>query len=146
MTRDLSLEPNKVQLESGDYTKLLTQSVISQGSMSDCKETQHFGIRTYPHKKFVWNLHLLNEGTHHVHITSYVLDRRLLYVELKADLHPNWILFITHGFISQSNINVFGRPLYLTLIARRYNSSYVIAVIWPVISMLNCLSYRYFQI
>jgi len=38
---------------------------------------------------------------------------------LKADLHPNWIIFITHGFIGQSNINVFGRPLYLTLIARR---------------------------
>uniref|UniRef100_A0AAR5QGL2 SAC domain-containing protein n=1 Tax=Dendroctonus ponderosae TaxID=77166 RepID=A0AAR5QGL2_DENPD len=100
VARDLNLEPNQVHLESGDYTKLLTQSVISQGSANDCKETQHFGIRTYPHKKFVWNLHLLNE-------------------ELKADLHPNWILFITHGFISQSNINVFGRPLYLTLIARR---------------------------
>ncbi|CAG9765575.1 unnamed protein product [Ceutorhynchus assimilis] len=64
------------------------------------KEIQYFGIRTHPLKKFVWNLHLISEA-------------------LKVDLHPNWILYITHGFISQSNINVFGRPLYLTLIARR---------------------------
>ncbi|KAF7286543.1 hypothetical protein GWI33_004946 [Rhynchophorus ferrugineus] len=84
-----------------DNSKLLGTSIISQGSNgSDNKETQYFGIRTHPHKKFVWNLHLLSEV-------------------LKSELHPNWVLFITHGFIGQSNINVYGRPIYLTLIARR---------------------------
>ncbi|XP_066248294.1 polyphosphoinositide phosphatase [Euwallacea similis] len=99
-TYGCDLEPQNNLLNNGDHSKLLTESVISQSSSNGSKEAQHFGIRTFPHKKFVWNLHLLSEA-------------------LMAELHPNWILFVTHGFIGQSNINVFGRPLYLTLIARR---------------------------
>lgn len=34
-------------------------------------------------------------------------------------MHPDWIIHITHGFVGQSNINVFGKSLYVTLIARR---------------------------
>lgn len=53
--------------------------------------------RMQPYKKFVWNEYLLRN----------------------VDMHPDWLLFIIYGFVSQSNINVFGKPLYLTLIARR---------------------------
>ncbi|CAH2076255.1 unnamed protein product, partial [Iphiclides podalirius] len=60
-----------------------------------------FGIRTVPEWRFVWNSHLLSA------VHSY--------------LHPDWILYIVHGFIEQSNLNIFGRPIYLTLIARRSN-------------------------
>ncbi|XP_041988138.1 polyphosphoinositide phosphatase [Aricia agestis] len=60
-----------------------------------------FGIRTVPEWRFVWNSHLLSA----VH----------------SQLHPDWILYIIHGFIEQSNLNIFGRPVYLTLIARRSN-------------------------
>ncbi|KAL1509733.1 hypothetical protein ABEB36_004426 [Hypothenemus hampei] len=103
VARDLFMQPdNSASVEINDSTKLFTESVVSKNKFNESESSQYFGIRTYPHKKFVWNLHLLNEA-------------------LKTDLHPNWILFITHGFISQSNINVFGRPLYLTLIARRSN-------------------------
>ncbi|XP_067120372.1 polyphosphoinositide phosphatase [Centruroides vittatus] len=56
-----------------------------------------YGARTKANEKFVWNTYLLEP----------------------VDLHPDWLLYITHGFIGQSNINVYGRPLYLTLIARR---------------------------
>ncbi len=55
------------------------------------------GVRTKPNYKFVWNEHLLQS----------------------LDLHPDWILFICHGFVGQNNISVFGRPIYLTLIAKR---------------------------
>ncbi|KAB0799167.1 hypothetical protein PPYR_07047 [Photinus pyralis] len=62
-------------------------------------ETAKYGIRTKPYRKFVWNTHLLSE--------------------VENELHPEWILYITHGFVDQSNVNVFGRSIYVTLIARR---------------------------
>jgi len=37
----------------------------------------------------------------------------------KALMHPDWILYVTHGYIGQYNVCVFGKPIYLTLIARR---------------------------
>lgn len=39
--------------------------------------------------------------------------------EVKAELHPDWIIYVIHGFIGQANINVFGKSIYITLIARR---------------------------
>lgn len=62
MARDSDLESEKGLLKGDDHTRLLTESIISQGATNGTKETQYFGIRTHPHKKFVWNLHLLNEG------------------------------------------------------------------------------------
>ncbi|KAJ8951732.1 hypothetical protein NQ318_012583 [Aromia moschata] len=68
----------------------LDSSIISHSINGNSTEVQHFGVRTQPLKKVV-----------------------------KAELHPDWILYITHGFIGQSNINVFGRSIYVTLVARR---------------------------
>lgn len=62
-------------------------------------ELQNYGIRIKPHEKFIWNTHLLSN--------------------VIKDLHPDWLLYITHGFVGQSNMNVFGRSVYVTLIARR---------------------------
>ncbi|KAG7160580.1 Polyphosphoinositide phosphatase-like [Homarus americanus] len=58
-----------------------------------------YGIRNIPNNKYVWNAYLLKP-----------VERRL---------HPAWILPITHGFVAQSNISVYGRSFFLTLIARR---------------------------
>ncbi|XP_050300102.1 polyphosphoinositide phosphatase [Anthonomus grandis grandis] len=99
ITRSADIDSQNDPLEKKEFFDDLGLFQSSERNEKD-KETQYFGVRAHPHKKFVWNLHLLNEA-------------------LKVDLHPNWILYITHGFVSQSNINVFGRPLYLTLIARR---------------------------
>lgn len=56
--------------------------------------------RLQPNEKFVWN--------------SYLLE------PLKqAGAERDWLLLITHGFVGQANIAFYGRPLYLTLIARR---------------------------
>ncbi|KAL9969462.1 hypothetical protein ACROYT_G021682 [Oculina patagonica] len=49
--------------------------------------------------KFVWNRYLLHG--------------------FEGAVHPDWILHIVNGFVGQSDICVYGRPIYVTLIARR---------------------------
>ena len=60
-----------------------------------------YGIRSNPHRRFVWNSHLLSS--------------------VEKDLHPDWLMYVIHGFIGQSNVSIFGRSMYMTLIARRSN-------------------------
>ncbi|KMR04853.1 polyphosphoinositide phosphatase [Lasius niger] len=60
-----------------------------------------YGIRSNPNRRFVWNSHLLKP--------------------VEKDLHPDWILYVIHGFIGQSNVSIFGRSMYVTVIARRSN-------------------------
>ncbi|KAI1286771.1 Polyphosphoinositide phosphatase [Halotydeus destructor] len=62
------------------------------------KEPKNKIDRVSAENKFVWN---------HFLLPDYV------------DVHSDWVLHIIHGFVSQSNISVFGKPLNLTLIARR---------------------------
>ncbi|XP_048480686.1 polyphosphoinositide phosphatase isoform X2 [Plutella xylostella] len=66
-----------------------------------------FGVRSVPAWRFVWNSHLLAPAHSH--------------------LHPDWILHVIHGFVEQSTLAIFSRPVYVTLIARRSNrfSSFV---------------------
>lgn len=59
------------------------------------------GLRFSPNRKFVWNNYLLSK------------------VETK--ISAEWIVYIMHGFIGQSNVSIFGRSIYVTLIARRSN-------------------------
>ncbi|CAL7934642.1 unnamed protein product [Xylocopa violacea] len=60
-----------------------------------------YGVRSNPHRRFVWNSHLLKP--------------------VEKDLHRDWILYVIHGFIGQSNVSIFGRSMYVTIIARRSN-------------------------
>ncbi|XP_053979279.1 polyphosphoinositide phosphatase isoform X2 [Hylaeus volcanicus] len=60
-----------------------------------------YGVRSNPNRRFVWNSHLLKPA--------------------EKDLHRDWILYVTHGFIGQSNVSIFGRSMYVTIIARRSN-------------------------
>lgn len=64
-------------------------------------ESSVIGVRWKPYRKFTWNNYLLKD--------------------VEANLHPDWLLYIIHGYIEQSNISVFGRPIFVTLIARRSN-------------------------
>jgi hypothetical protein len=50
---------------------------------------------------------------------SFVWNGALMQPALDAGIHPDWVLNITHGSVGQSNVSVFGRSFYLTLIARR---------------------------
>ncbi|PNF18467.1 Polyphosphoinositide phosphatase [Cryptotermes secundus] len=64
-------------------------------------KTVDYGVRNKPHRRFVWNSHLLEK--------------------IEGTLHPDWILYVTHGFVGQSNICIYGRSMYVTIIARRSN-------------------------
>lgn len=65
------------------------------------EKTLNYGTRSNPHRRFVWNSHLL--------------------ASVEKELHPDWILYVIHGFIGQSNVSVFGRSMYITVLARRSN-------------------------
>uniref|UniRef100_A0A8C8SLZ1 FIG4 phosphoinositide 5-phosphatase n=1 Tax=Pelusios castaneus TaxID=367368 RepID=A0A8C8SLZ1_9SAUR len=58
-----------------------------------------FGICSEPYKKYVWNGQLLDI--------------------VKNTVHHDWLLYIIHGFCGQSKLLIYGRPVYVTLIARR---------------------------
>lgn len=58
-----------------------------------------YGVSNFVNRKFVWNNKLLEP--------------------MEQLLHPDWVLYVTHGFIGQSSVCVYGKPVYLTVIARR---------------------------
>nr|XP_008119240.1 PREDICTED: polyphosphoinositide phosphatase isoform X2 [Anolis carolinensis] len=58
-----------------------------------------FGICSEPYTKYVWNGKLLDT--------------------VKTAVHRDWLLYIIHGFCGQSKLLIYGRPVYVTLIARR---------------------------
>ncbi|XP_067240625.1 polyphosphoinositide phosphatase isoform X1 [Chanodichthys erythropterus] len=57
------------------------------------------GFSNEPYAKYVWNVRLLEK--------------------VKDIVHPDWLLYIIHGFCGQSKLLIYGRPVYVTLIARR---------------------------
>ncbi|XP_067274432.1 polyphosphoinositide phosphatase [Pseudorasbora parva] len=57
------------------------------------------GFSYEPYAKYVWNVRLLEK--------------------VKDIVHPDWLLYIIHGFCGQSKLLIYGRPVYVTLIARR---------------------------
>uniref|UniRef100_A0A671MWB7 SAC domain-containing protein n=1 Tax=Sinocyclocheilus anshuiensis TaxID=1608454 RepID=A0A671MWB7_9TELE len=57
------------------------------------------GLINEPYAKYVWNVRLLEK--------------------VKDIVHPDWLLYIIHGFCGQSKLLIYGRPVHVTLIARR---------------------------
>lgn len=94
--------PNIIDEESHPLSQIddnvLTTSLIPKERYVT-KETPTFGIRNKPHRKFVWN--------------SYLLEK------IEKELHSDWLLYVVQGFIDQTNVIVYGRSIYVTLIARR---------------------------
>jgi hypothetical protein len=83
---------------SYNITRTLQQNVINR------RQKLAEGITTSDHDindMYVWNHHLLHPAIKH----------------LKNPY--DWCLPVIHGFIDQSSINCFGRPIWVTLIARR---------------------------
>lgn len=70
-----------------------------QRTHDDQPDKIQFAIRGVSRKRFVWNAYLLKP-------MSSILNR-------------DWFLEIIHGFVSQSHISIFGRSVYVCLIARR---------------------------
>ncbi|XP_011878471.1 PREDICTED: polyphosphoinositide phosphatase isoform X3 [Vollenhovia emeryi] len=89
--------------ESDDAEDFFNMWAFRKDWQTECKSDKYmdYGIRSNPQRRFVWNSHLLQP--------------------VEKDLHPEWILYIIHGFIGQSNVSIFGRSMYVTVIARRSN-------------------------
>ncbi|XP_074642005.1 polyphosphoinositide phosphatase-like [Tubulanus polymorphus] len=85
---------------SGEDSDIPAESPVTSPIKHDESEML-FGLRNKANRKFVWNNYLLRN--------------------FENVVHSDWILYIIHGFFGQSNINVYNKPLYLTVIARRSN-------------------------
>ncbi|XP_059898083.1 polyphosphoinositide phosphatase isoform X1 [Gadus macrocephalus] len=57
------------------------------------------GLKNEPYLKYVWNGKLLER--------------------VKDIVHHDWLMYIIHGFCGQSKLVIYGRPVHVTLIARR---------------------------
>uniref|UniRef100_A0A3Q1I3G8 SAC domain-containing protein n=1 Tax=Anabas testudineus TaxID=64144 RepID=A0A3Q1I3G8_ANATE len=58
-----------------------------------------YGLQNEPYYKYVWNGKLLER--------------------FKDIVHHDWLMYIIHGFCGQSKLLIYGRPVHITLIARR---------------------------
>uniref|UniRef100_A0AAQ4QGD9 SAC domain-containing protein n=1 Tax=Gasterosteus aculeatus aculeatus TaxID=481459 RepID=A0AAQ4QGD9_GASAC len=58
-----------------------------------------YGLQSEPYYKYVWNGKLLER--------------------VKDIVHRDWLMYIIHGFCGQSKLLIYGRPVHITLIARR---------------------------
>lgn len=87
----LKSETSKTRQESFDIFE--DEGLTAQGGSGV------FGISSEPYMKYVWNGELLDI--------------------IKSTVHRDWLLYIIHGFCGQSKLLIYGRPVYVTLIARR---------------------------
>uniref|UniRef100_A0A9L0R7P9 FIG4 phosphoinositide 5-phosphatase n=1 Tax=Equus caballus TaxID=9796 RepID=A0A9L0R7P9_HORSE len=87
----LKSETTQTRQESFDIFE--DEGLITQGGSGV------FGICSEPYMKYVWNGELLDI--------------------IKNAVHRDWLLYIIHGFCGQSKLLIYGRPVYVTLIARR---------------------------
>ncbi|KAM9005057.1 polyphosphoinositide phosphatase isoform X2 [Sarcophilus harrisii] len=87
----LKTETAQTRQESFDIFE--DEGLITQGGSGV------FGICSEPYMKYVWNGELLDI--------------------IKNTIHRDWLLYIIHGFCGQSKLLIYGRPVYVTLIARR---------------------------
>uniref|UniRef100_A0A8C6T3R1 FIG4 phosphoinositide 5-phosphatase n=1 Tax=Neogobius melanostomus TaxID=47308 RepID=A0A8C6T3R1_9GOBI len=62
-------------------------------------ESESHPCNCSPYYKYVWNAKLLER--------------------VKDIVHPDWLMYIIHGFCGQSKLLIYGHPLHITLIARR---------------------------
>jgi len=77
------------QTPTEDPIRLSQVSGIEKGSFTYIPQYQ---------EKFVWNQYLLKD---------------------LGGIDADWKLPIIHGFVDQSNVSIYGKPVYVTLIARR---------------------------
>jgi hypothetical protein len=89
----------KAQQQKNDAEQQKDDRFDNQSTSSESQSPKQDAIliKTKPFARFVWNSHLIDF----------------------EDLHDDWKVYLIHGFVAQANICVHGKPIYLTLIARR---------------------------
>lgn len=85
----------------GTNVDIATDEPLPDWSSKDPEKNDRieYAFRGISRKRFVWNSFLLKP-------TELIMQK-------------DWMLDIIHGFVSQSNISIFGRPVHVCLIARR---------------------------
>ena len=78
--------------------KFLMKSSGEKTSLDEMKDGEDLCYIPKFQSKFVWNEYLMTG---------------------MEDINPEWKLPIVHGFVDQSNVSIYGQPVYVTLIARR---------------------------
>ncbi|KAJ2538206.1 phosphatidylinositol-3,5-bisphosphate 5-phosphatase, partial [Coemansia sp. RSA 1933] len=94
--KNVDLTKNFYYSHTYDITHTLQRNVRGDGS-------EHKGMAdawTY-HSMFVWNYQLICNTTQGVGVA------------------PDWTVALIHGYVDQSRLSIFGRDVYITLIARR---------------------------
>ena len=122
MFQSIDMRSNFYFSYSYDVTNTLQQNaqdpcVLSYGHRSvpfddlfnkrDLRPPAELTYVSKPVSRFMWNEFLLKP----------------VYEQGEADgfISQEWILPVIHGFVDQANISIYGKPVYLTLIARRSN-------------------------
>ncbi|XP_066600542.1 polyphosphoinositide phosphatase [Prorops nasuta] len=98
-SENVSNEENESEETEEFFDMWARRKTCSKNRMTD--RYVDYGVRSNPHRRFVWNSHLLGTA--------------------EKNLHRDWILYIIHGFVGQSNVSIFGRSVYVMVIARRSN-------------------------
>ncbi|KAF4520837.1 hypothetical protein B566_EDAN007133 [Ephemera danica] len=95
--------PSESKGNAKDSSDLFTSLFNFESENGNTRFTDevNYGVRSRSNKRFVWNKYLLKD--------------------VETELHPDWMLQVVHGFVGQSNLSIFGRSIYITIVARRSN-------------------------
>ncbi|XP_060590495.1 polyphosphoinositide phosphatase-like isoform X1 [Ruditapes philippinarum] len=83
-----------------DNTTGIPDERSDTGPLKDDEEVV-YGVKSKPETKYIWNKHLTDI--------------------FKEEVHPDWVLHLVYGFIAQCNLYIYGKSVYVALIARRSN-------------------------
>ncbi|XP_063299595.1 polyphosphoinositide phosphatase [Pelobates fuscus] len=95
----LTTPTEMLKTETATQTRQEGFDIFEDEELSNHGGSCVFGIRSEPYMKYVWNGEL--------------------FKSVKDIIHRDWLLHIIHGFCGQSKLLIYGRPVYVTLMARR---------------------------
>ncbi|KAM4772020.1 polyphosphoinositide phosphatase [Rhinophrynus dorsalis] len=95
----LRMPTEMLKSETTTHTRQESFDIFEEEELSSHGGTGIFGICSEPYMKYVWNGELLKS--------------------VRDVVHRDWLLYIIHGFCGQSKLLIYGRPVYVTLMARR---------------------------
>ncbi|KAG8444675.1 hypothetical protein GDO86_009734 [Hymenochirus boettgeri] len=95
----LNMPAEILKSETVPHTRQEGFDIFEDEELSNQGGTGVFGICSEPYMKYVWNGKLLES--------------------VRNMVHHDWLLYIIHGFCGQSKLLIYGRPVYVTLMARR---------------------------
>ncbi|TPX38607.1 hypothetical protein SeMB42_g06635 [Synchytrium endobioticum] len=121
------------KLDESRYIQLITTLDLTKGFYFsytyDLSQTLQLNLTGLPNSvesnKFVWNTYLLQpvmataaSNTPTISKLQSLIGHGDDHFNLDRE-YPDWFIRVIHGFVGQFKISVFGKPVFVTLIARR---------------------------